>query len=221
MINGVKEAIADQAVRKDMIDPYSICPESHTYKVRQANPDFEYDKDFYSWVGPFVMASINTRVVFRSNSIADYIYGMQFRYDEATLTGNGNAGRRRARQLYWGIKLFGAAVAVPPIRWLLEKCVLPKPGEGPSLEKQTSGSYQLDFIGRTADGLVIKTRVEGDRDPGYGSTGKMLAQAGLCLAFDVYPDQLGGGFWTPATAFNDKLIQRLQAHAGIQFSTQD
>jgi len=45
----------------------------------------------------------------------------------------------------------------------------------------------------------------------------MLAQAGISLRRDVDKSEIGGGFWTPATVFNDKLITRLIDHAGMGF----
>ena len=63
--------------------------------------------------------------------------------------------------------------------------MLPKPGEGPSPEAQRTGFFDLRFVGTTADGRQIRSKVTGDRDPGYGSTGKMLGQAAACLALDV------------------------------------
>jgi len=107
-------------------------------------------------------------------------------------------------------------LAVPPIRWLLETFVLPKPGEGPSEKAQLEGNFDIVFLGSTSTGETIRCRVTGDRDPGYGSTAKMLSQAAACLAKDV-SDDVPGGFWTPATILGDKLIKRLEAHAGLTF----
>src|SRR5690554_7124006 len=89
---------------------------------------------------------------------------------------------------------------------MVEKLV-PKPGEGPSPESQEKGFYDIRFVGRTEDGKTLITKVTGDRDPGYGSTGKMLGESGMCLAFDV-KDEVPGGFWTPASALNGKLLER-------------
>ena len=85
--------------------------------------------------------------------------------------------------------------------------------------KIEKGFYDLRFYGKTDSGQEIRCTVTGDQDPGYGCTAKMLAQASLCLAFDVSQEQRGGGFWTPATAMGDQLIDRLSAHAGMSFST--
>jgi short subunit dehydrogenase-like uncharacterized protein len=91
------------------------------------------------------------------------------------------------------------------------------PGEGPSPEAQLRGFFDLRFLGTTPDGRKIRTKVTGDRDPGYGSSGKMLGQAAACLALDVDKAATPGGFWTTATIFGDRLIQRLTAHSGLTF----
>lgn len=217
MINAAKEAMADPELRRLLKDPYSLCPPDHGYWARQHSPQVEYDEDLHSWAAPFVMSSINTRVVFRSNALSGDKYGKDFRYDEATLTGDGGTGRLRAHSLQGGMGAFGVGIVLPPTRWVLEKFVLPKPGQGPSPKAQAKGYYELDFIGRTAGGSRIHTLVSGDRDPGYGSTAKMLGQAALCLAFDIDKEAVAGGFWTPATAMNGKLIPRLEKFAGLQF----
>jgi len=94
---------------------------------------------------------------------------------------------------------------------------VPAPGEGPSPESQARGFFDLRFAGETAGGQKLFAKVTGDMDPGYGSTAKMLGQAGACLALDFANTDKPGGFWTPATMFGDRLLQRLQAHAGLKF----
>lgn len=218
MLNVAKEAAADPAIRKELANPYSICPPEHGFTARQHNvKTAEYDADFNAWTGPFVMAAINTRVVHRSNALTNARYGESFRYDEALLTGGGLKGRMTALGIAGGMGGFMAAAAVPPTRWVLEKFILPKAGEGPSEEAQILGGYDLRFIGETADGESLRVNVTGDRDPGYGSTAKMLGQAAACLALDIAKTNKPGGFWTPATIFEDHLIDRLRAHAGLTF----
>ena len=57
--------------------------------------------------------------------------------------------------------------------------------------------------------------VKGDKDPGYGSTSKMIAESAVCLVKN--PDAAAGGIWTPAAALGSLLIDRLQANAGLSF----
>jgi len=167
------------------------------------------------------MGAINTRIVQRSNALSRKAYGADFRYDEAVLTGSGIKGRVAATGMTVGLGGFMLASAIEPSRLLLEKFVLPGPGEGPSPEAQKSGYFNLHFFGETADGDRIRTKVTGDRDPGYGSTAKMLGQAGACLALDISKSDKAGGFWTPATVFGDALISRLQEHSGVTFEVLD
>ena len=72
------------------------------------------------------------------------------------------------------------------------------------------------FLGSTTSGKQVRARVTGDRDPGYGSTAKMLSESAVCLAKDI-GDDVPGGFWTPATLMGDTLVARLEANAGLTF----
>lgn len=216
IINMVKEAASDADLRQQLKDPYSLCPPDHDFSARQPDVGVAYDKAYGSWTAPFVMAAINTRVVHRSNALSGAAYGDDFLYEEAVVTGKGGRGKRMARATKWGMGGFMVALVVPPVRWALEKFVLPKPGEGPSEKEQLEGEFDLFFMGETDAGVMMQARVTGDRDPGYGSTAKMLAQAAACLAFDI-PDETLGGFWTPATLMGDALIPRLRDHAGLTF----
>ena len=216
MLNMTKQIIKDPLLRKELGNPYSCCPPDHGFTAQQVNISVAYDEHAKSWLAPFMMAAINTRIVHRSNALSGKAYGEQFYYQEATLTGDSKAGEKRAKRMATGFKLFNFATAISPIRWLLERFVLAKPGEGPSPEEQLNGEFDLRFRGQTEQGEVVKVKVTGDRDPGYGSTAKMISQAAMCLAFDI-DQQTPGGFWTPATLLGDILIERLQAHAGLTF----
>jgi len=216
MINMVKEAVSDADLRRELQDPYSLCPQSHKFSVTQPEVKIAYDADAGGWIAPFIMAGINTRVVHRSNALSNHSYGSEFKYEEAVVTGEGGSGKRKAKATHWGVNALMIGLAVPPIRWLLETVFLPKPGEGPTEKAQLQGSFDIVFLGTTARGKTIRSRVTGDRDPGYGSTAKMLSQAAACLAKDV-SEEFPGGFWTPATILGDKLIDRLTVHAGLTF----
>ena len=129
LLNVVKEAAADPALRKSLNDPYSLCPPAKQKRPRQHNLRFAaYDRDFRSWTAPFVMAAINARIVQRSNALADPTYSDQFLYDEAMLTGAGLSGRLTAAAIATGITSFMVASAVGPTRWALERFVLPAAG---------------------------------------------------------------------------------------------
>ena len=216
-VNAFKEAAQDPEIRAEMRDWYSLCPRGHNNSARQRAIGMEYDKDLRSWVGPFIMAAVNSRVVLRSNALLQERYGNEFRYNEGSLAGDGDKGRKLAKRMKSDGRLFGLVLAVPLLRWFALKFFLPKPGEGPSLREQQEGFYDLQFFGKTDAGDEIRVRVTGDRDPGYGSTAKMLSQAGVSLLRDVDKNEVPGGFWTPGSIFNDALYQRLSCYAGLSF----
>jgi short subunit dehydrogenase-like uncharacterized protein len=218
MTNIFKEVAGNPALRKVLANPYAICPPDHGNRVRQNNMNRpQYDKDFNSWVAPFVMAVINTRIVHRSNALLAGDYSPHFEYNEAMLTGKGLIGSGIAAGVGVGLGSFAMAAVIPPTRWAMERFILPKPGEGPSLDAQEKGFYDLRFFGKTDSGKEIRCKVTGDQDPGYGSTAKMLGQAATCLVQDVSKKNVSGGFWTPASIFGTKLITRLENHAGLTF----
>ena len=221
MANLYKEAAKDKELRSKLADPYYLCPISNANTTRQHNVQVEYEEDFKSWAAPFIMAAINTKVVLRSHALTYPLPDQQFQYDEAMLTGDGEEGEKRAKKTARNMKWMSIALAIAPIRWLALKFFLPKPGEGPSPEEQKQGSFDLRFIGTTRDGHTLKATVTGDRDPGYGSTAKMLIQAGLCLNKDISREELPGGFWTPAVAFDGRLVERLDKYAGVKIEVED
>lgn len=222
LMNVAKEAASNPALRKELANPFSLCPPEHRSTARQPNvKSAEFDSDFDVWLAPFVMAAINTRIVHRSNALMGAAYGKEFLYDEAMMTGKGVKGRLAAYGITAAMGSFLVASAIKPTRYVLERFVVPKPGEGPSDDAQKNGFYDLRFIGKTAKGQSIRTKVTGDMDPGYGSTGKMLGQAGLCLALDVSKTDKAGGFWTPSSIFGDHLLNRLREHSGLTFELQE
>ncbi|MDG1310786.1 MAG: saccharopine dehydrogenase NADP-binding domain-containing protein [Porticoccaceae bacterium] len=215
-------AKADPQVRREMANPYILCPEKHSYSIKQTSVKGPaYDHDFGSWSAPFIMEAINARVVLRSNTLSKMAYGKDFSYGEAMLTGAGTKGRFKAIALTGGLAAFAGSMILDPVRNLMNKFVLPKPGEGPSFQDQLNGYFDIELMGNNEKNEKLVVKVTGDRDPGYGCTAKMLAQAGLCLAFDLAKEDKAGGFWTPSTAMGDMLIGRLNEHAGMSFTVID
>ena len=90
----------------------------------------------------------------------------------------------------------------------------PKPGEGPSAAEREAGHYDLLFAAIEPDGGRADAVVTGDRDPGYGSTSKMIAETALCLI----GGEQRGGVWTPGALLGTALRDRLQAKAGLTFT---
>ncbi|MDB2384634.1 saccharopine dehydrogenase NADP-binding domain-containing protein [Endozoicomonas sp.] len=219
LVNIAKEAAANPQLKKALSNPFTLCPENHGFTALQYNVQSpRYDDDFSAWSAPFILAGINTRIVHRSNALSGNLYGNNFKYDEAMLTGSGAKGKRNAYGIATGLAGLLLGAAIKPSRWLLETFILPKSGHGPSTVQQRKGFYDLHFLGATEEGDTIHTRVTGDRDPGYASTAKILGQTAASLAFDLNKHDKPGGFWTPATLFDDRLIDRLKASSGLTFN---
>ena len=216
MMNMMDEVAADPGLRSVLTNPYALAPQGDREGVRQPNVTLpEFDDGLHSWTAPFVMAATNTRVVFRTHALLGHPWGEDFTYGESVMTGDGVSGRVKAFGVTSAMGAVMGAVALSPMRTLLGK-VLPEPGEGPSEVKQEAGHYDLRFHGVTDDGDEITVKVTGDRDPGYGSTSKILAAAATTL---LGRDRLevGGGFWTPATALGEPFLDELTEHAGLTF----
>lgn len=215
----MESAQSDPGILTTIADPYAL---NNSYRGLDG-PDNNwpyYDPDFKAWVGPFVMAAVNMRVVRRSNELLNQAYGHEFRYDEGTLTKGGVGGLLSAGTMALGTSAVISLAALAPFRKFLQK-ILPKPGEGPSEEAIRTGFFDVELIAKhpTDSTKDMRGNVKGDRDPGYGSTAKMLSECAVCLAQDELP--VAGGVWTPASAMGDALLKRLPANAGVTFELQE
>ena len=220
MFNLMEEARNDRELARTITHPYSLNPEGEREGPdKREQQDIRFDDDLKAWTAPFLMASVNVRVVRRSNALMGYPWGKDFRYDEAVLSGRAATGWLKAAAMTAGL---GALVAGASFDWsrnLLRNRFLPKPGEGPSKQERESGFFNMILVGHLPDDTVIKARVSGDRDPGYGSTAKMIAECGVCLAHDDL--DVEGGVLTPAAAMAEPLLKRLRSNAGLSFDIVD
>jgi short subunit dehydrogenase-like uncharacterized protein len=207
----------DPALARAMADPFALTP-GFRGPVQPDDVSAAYDELAKSWTGPFIMAPINTKNVHRTNALLGHTWGTDFVYDERMLTGDGATGKRRAKALARTARIQSALLGFAPTRAILRRFVLPKPGEGPSAHERETGGYGVLFIGETANGQTLRASVKGDRDPGYGSTSKMVAESGLCLVNDVDRSRTAGGVWTAGAAMGMALVRRLEARAGLSFS---
>jgi short subunit dehydrogenase-like uncharacterized protein len=199
-----KATMAAAATQPGVLDllknPFSLTP-GFTGPAQPSGHKPMVDEVMGVWVAPFVMATINTRNVHRSNFLLKQAWGADFVYDEMIVTGPGEKGQAVAQAIAADKSMSGADVL--------------QPGEGPSRAEREAGLYDVLFIGHNAAGDSCSVSVQGDRDPGYGSTSKMISEAAICLLNDAA--DTSGGIWTPASAMGQKLIDSLQTHAGLTF----
>ncbi len=190
-----------EALQKDpslmavMMSPFGLTP-GFQGPAQPPGMSAEEDPDVGP-VSPFMMAVINTKNVHRSNLLMGHPYGQDFTYDEMVMGGPA------------GPATFTDLGALPGGG--------PKPGEGPTPEEREAGFYDLLFIGIGQDGRKVRASVKGDKDPGYGSTSKMLAETALAL---VNAPDVPGGIWTPGAALQGRLVERLSQNAGLTFEVE-
>jgi short subunit dehydrogenase-like uncharacterized protein len=194
-------------------DPYALSPD------RAAEPDLgkqsdvhgvEYDGKLGGWLAPFLMATVNTRVVRRSNALQDWSYGKRFRYREVMGFGGGPLAPAKAAGVTAGLAALAGCLAFGPTRAALDR-VLPAAGEGPSEESRERGFFRMEIHADTASGPRYLSRVGAKGDPGYAATAVMLGESALCLALDEERLPGRGGVLTPATAMGPALVDRLRA----------
>jgi short subunit dehydrogenase-like uncharacterized protein len=192
----------DPGVGVLLADPFALTPGFAGAPQPDGETPYD-DKVTGAWVGPFMMAGINTKAVHRTNFLLGHPWGEGFQYDEMQVL----AGPPSGAPAGMGGFNFGAGG-------------LPKPGEGPTREERETGYYDLLFIAESGDGRTVRAAVRGDMDPGYGSTAKILGEAGICLG-EIPRETTPGGCWTPAGAMGAPLVRRLPAKAGLSFTLED
>ncbi len=214
---GLEEAGKDRALARIAADPYSLSPQRAAEPSPGDRGDAQapaYDKGLQSWVSPFVMAAVNTRVVRRSNALLDYAYSQDFRYREVMANGGGVTGLVGAAGLTGGMAAGYVALSFGPTRSLIAR-FLPQPGEGPDEETRRTGRFAMRLVSETADGRRYDGVVAAQGDPGYQATAMMISQCALALVLDTeqLPDQVG--VLTPATGLGTAGIDRLRT-AGMR-----
>lgn len=219
------EAIAvDPSKRSILTEPYSLSPDPAMDPDLGPQPDMTtvrrahtIDPSLDGWVGSFVMAAHNTKIVRRSNGLLGWVYGKNFRYREVMSAGKSPAAPLVAAGISGGV---AAGVVAGGLlsrfssgRKLLDR-VLPRPGTGPSEHSRETGWFRMRTYTRTTSGARYVATFAGSGDPGYKATALMLGESGLCLAFDSDHHPEPAGVLTPAAAMGDALTERLRA-AGI------
>lgn len=219
MMETIEAVRRDPALVKVMANPFALTP-GFKGPRQPADQDASFDDWADAWSGPFMMATINTKNIHRSNALRSHPWGSGFVYSEKLLTGKpgqADKGRRKAFALVRFTKLQNLVLGFGPSRALLRRFVLTKPGDGPDKAAREAGHYTLWFTGQSARGDTLRAVVKGDRDPGYGSTCKLISEAALCLLQDVGREATPGGVWTAGSAMGLALVRRLHERAGLTF----
>jgi len=182
-----------------------------------------FDSDLNTWVAPFFMGVVNTRVVRRSCALYEQWqepYGTDFTYQEY-LKFDEPLAWLKATSVTTGLALLTGVLQQPPLRSLLQP-LLPQPGSGPSEQTMNEGWFSCELIGTGTDGRKVRGLMRDQGDPGNRATVKFLCESALSLALqmDELPGGAGrGGILTPATGLGHVLAERLR-QAGMSLEVQ-
>lgn len=206
-----------QAVKALGYDPLLLSregtgPSPHTTSARNVSTLKMSSKAGEPHRAMFFMAGVNANAVKRSNALLGY--GNKVQYCE----GLAFPGLCGAVMYLMGLMLFGLSLFIPPVRWLMRKYILPKPGEGPSAEAMEKGFLKVTGVAKGSKGTAAKATITFPVDPGYKDTARMLVESALSLSLDS--DKLAnpqGGVFTPACCQGTVLLDRLCA-TGSAFS---
>jgi short subunit dehydrogenase-like uncharacterized protein len=227
MVEVMRAASTDAEKRRVMNDPYTLTPDRGAEPELGGQPDLRWRRGREIapelsgyWVGPFVMAAVNTRIVRRSNALLDYAYGRRLEYGEQMSVGKSvvapvaaaASAAANTATMALGSRFFHRV----PTK-LVER-VLPKPGTGPSERVRERGHYTVETYTTTTTGARYRATMSQQGDPGYKATAVLLGESGLALALDR--DRLSElrGVLTPAAAMGDALLARFPG-AGVILET--
>ncbi|MEZ0350403.1 trans-acting enoyl reductase family protein [Mycobacterium sp. pR1184] len=224
----LRAASSDADVRSLLADPYTLSTDRGAEPELGRQPDLPWRRGRYIapeltgvWTAGFLMSSINTRIVRRSNALLDWAYGRRFRYTEHMSLGSSPLAPV-ASAIMAGIGNASIGLGSRYLRLLPDALVdriTPKPGTGPSAKTRDRGYYRLETYTSTTSGARYVARMEQQGDPGYKATAVLLGECGLALALDR--DKLSDlrGVLTPAAAMGEVLLTRLPA-AGVSLRTE-
>ena len=221
MIN-IKKYIHSHPDKRNVLkSPYSLNPiDKINNNTRQpVLKSVRWDNSFNKWTSPFLMSGVNTRVVQRTNAIAEFSYGENFRYNELSSFDKGISGFLKACTMLMTLAFLQFSMGSNTLLWMLKKTIFPKPGEGPSKGKMRRGFFKLRIIGFINEMQKNSVIVLGDSDPGYSATAKMLTESAISILLNEDKIPKKYGVLTPASGIGLTLAKRLEKK-GILFKVE-
>jgi short subunit dehydrogenase-like uncharacterized protein len=204
-----------------LLNPPATYTEAEYDSLRDGKADRHRDPvapsftpDLKTWVAPFLMGFVNTRIVRRSAALYEAWqapYGPDFTYQEY-LKFDEPLAWLQATGVTAGLALFAGALQQPLLRSLLQP-FLPQPGSGPSEQTMNEGWFRCELVGTASDGRKVRGLIHAQGDPGNRATVKFVCEAALSLALqaDALPGgQARGGILTPATGLGHVFAERLR-----------
>lgn len=174
-----------------------------------------YDSSLKRWIAPFIMSSINSKVVYRSNGI--FRSRNQPLFKSIAYSEHASLGRwyNPLPFLFTMLTLI-LIQKLGPFAWFrnLIRKISPAPGEGPSEKSIEEGFFKITSIATSKNGEKASVSCSYPGDPSNKATVFFLCESVLALV-----DQLDSsavfdysGFLTPSTALGNDLLKRLSSN---------
>jgi short subunit dehydrogenase-like uncharacterized protein len=219
-------SIYDRGERQQVSQPFLLNPPESIPADLERHRDPispQYDLDLETWVAPFFMGAVNTRIVRRSCALFDRWQGSDgkdFSYQEYLKFDPPWAWFQSAAMV-GSMALIAGVIQVPLLRYFLES-IIPQPGSGPTEQTMDEGWFRCELLGWGSDGRRVRGLIADVGDPGNRATVKFVCESALGLAVDF--DRLPGGaqrggILTPATGLGDVLVERLR-QAGMRLEVE-
>ncbi|MBD1909381.1 MULTISPECIES: saccharopine dehydrogenase NADP-binding domain-containing protein [unclassified Leptolyngbya] len=210
--------LLDSNTFAQLSDPFLLNPSHHHTQTeidRNRDPlTPSFAPEVNTWVAPFFMGPVNTRIVRRSQALYEEWqepYGPHFTYQEY-FKFNEPLAWLQATGVTAGLGVFMGVFQQAQVRSLLQP-LLPKPGQGPSEQTMNTGWFSCELIGTGTNGRKVRGLIRDQGDPGNRATVKFVCESALSLALqeDALPGgQSRGGILTPATGLGNVLVERLR-----------
>lgn len=200
--------------RAEQQDPLLLAKQIQPSRVKPLPYSFSpsYSRTMKRWVTPFVMESVNSKVVYRSQHLVDQNLApaaysgvsKNLSYREYQVV----KSRKQALLASMAMRTLSVVGGFSPVSKIIES-VGPKSGEGPSEQALAKGCFDLKMVGVDGEGHYGMMEMHFPGDAGNAATIMFACEAVITLLLDqpVLADE--GGFFTPATGLGDRFIKRL------------
>eukprot|EP00802_Teleaulax_amphioxeia_P010423 Tamp_10451.p1 GENE.Tamp_10451~~Tamp_10451.p1 ORF type:complete len:420 (+),score=111.92 Tamp_10451:1-1260(+) len=183
------------------------------YAMKNASPKKATEfKDLKRTGEPWIMAPVMANCVRRSNALLGYNSSLS--YSECKLVPLDGSLWSRLKETSTNL-LVGASIYLPFLQPLLTQ-----PGEGPSREEMEKGwlkVYGKGVMRKGEESVLLKSSFSFVKDTGYLQTAHMLVESGMLLVQKSKANKCVPGVVTPAVAFGDEIVSRLETQIGAKF----
>lgn len=222
----IQKSIDGKMLREPVPDPFLKTAQGDTLLASPVADKLSWSiskMDHLPWNGqrafksPFIMSAVNLKVLSWTQALFGR-NGTPLAYFEAQISPDFFT----AFVSYSGLIVVATALLNPISGFFLHNYLLPKPGEGPTMEKMEQTNFLAVYAqGKGTKGTTVDSILYFPKDAGYYETARIVVECGLSLALQeddlpITRNKHTGGFFTPAYGLGQVLLDRLMK-TGTEF----